>query len=231
MRLTFSVRVEVSGEGEGRGQGQARPSEDRRARGKVGARMDSRKNANLVKGALALRTESCLQPSGFKFSVMDEECMDSVTLSAWSTADGNLPNGIKQFFSPRHTDVWSFFMQEKGEFLWAFKRTGPTTMDVHKVMGKTVQRADEVKGEVDLLSSVPCPPVYDFHIYDIKPVLQNMGCLSTDHQDRGLYIKEGDKYYVDFMVWMQSCLGTGMKNLPPIVMHQSAHHTNSQTWP
>ena len=32
--------------------------------------MNSRKNANLVTRALALRTESCLQPSGFKFDIV-----------------------------------------------------------------------------------------------------------------------------------------------------------------
>ena len=63
--------------------------------------------------------------------------------------------------------------------------SSPTTMDVHKVMGKTVQRADMVRGDVDLLSSVlgPCPPVYDFHVYDCKPVPQGMGAAGP-HTNR-----------------------------------------------
>ena len=148
--------------------------------------VDSRKNANLVKRAQALRTAgTVVQPTGFTFTVMDDARLSSVTLSVLSAADQNLPHGIAQFFGPSSSDVWSLFMQEKGDFLWAFKRTGPTTMDVYKVMGKTVQRANEEHGEMDLLSGpVPCPPVFDFHVYDCKPVPQHMGLLSTYQQDR-----------------------------------------------
>ena len=145
--------------------------------------MDAHKNANLAKRAQMLKTAGMvMQPDGFNFSLMDDDRMSSVSLSIMSQEDGNLPHGVEQFFSPNTMDVWSLFMQEKGEFLWAFKRTGSFSMEVHKVMGKSRLRPDQ--GEQEVASDVPCPPVYDFVVYDIKPVRQQHGLLSTYTMDR-----------------------------------------------
>ena len=79
-------------------------------------------------------------------------------------------------------DVWSLFMQEKGEFVWAFKRKDVHNMEVYKVMGESTQRADPQEEQQDLLAS-PCPAVYDFLIFDVKPVPQHMDGLSMYHQE------------------------------------------------
>ena len=142
---------------------------------------EAHKNANLAKRAQALKTAGmAIQPHGFGFALMDDERMSSVSLSILSQQDGNLPHGIDQFFGPSTMDVWSIFMQEKGEFLWAFKRTGATSMVVYKVMGRSTERPEPDQGT---MSDVPCPPVYDFLVYDIKPVPQHMGLLSTYQQE------------------------------------------------
>ena len=144
---------------------------------------DSHTNANVVKRAQALKTAGqAMQPKGFQFALLDDSRLSEVSLSVLSQQDGNLPNGIDQFFGPSTMDVLSIFMQEKGEFVWAFKRTGPLTMDVRKIMGKPVLRAPEDGS--DRLSPVSSAPVYEFHVFDVKPVPQHMNCLSTYALDR-----------------------------------------------
>ena len=137
--------------------------------------VDAHKNANLVKRAQALKTAGMpMQPKGFQFSLLDDSRLSAVSLSILSQEDGNLPHGIDQFFGPDRMDVWSLFMQEKGDFMWAFKRAGPQTMDVRKIMGESVLRGDK-----DSLSFV-----HEFHVYDVKPVPQKMNLLSAYAQDR-----------------------------------------------
>ena len=53
---------------------------------------------------------------------MDDErlSLSTVTLSILCREDHKLPHGVDQFFGPSSSDVWSLFMQEKGEFLWGF---------------------------------------------------------------------------------------------------------------
>ena len=134
---------------------------------------DAHRNANFAKRAQALRaSNACIQLEGFAFSIMDDAwlSLSSVSLSILSLEDNNLPHGIEQFFGPLSTDIWSFFMQEKGEFLWAFKRTSPATMSVHKILGK---RVSQPQGALS------------FQICDCKPVKQVTGGLSTYHHDQG----------------------------------------------
>ena len=68
-------------------------------------------------------------------------------------------------------------------------------------------------------STPPHPPVFDFEVFNCEPVTQNIAGLSRYQQSNGLYVQEGDQYYVEFMRWEQRRMG-GEGKRPDLLLYR-----------